>query len=191
MRRTVVTESFARQSSGGDSETPARPAPCTITRRDGEQRLGKPFRFHDEHIVDSFCRQSRPSQRRILVVEDNPDGRETLRLLLSLLGHRVEVAADASEGFRRALSWKPEIVFIDIGLPDLDGYQLAEALRRELGWRTTLIAHTGYGRPEDRRRSLESGFDAHLTKPVDLPQLRTLLERPPKTLGNPVLMRFH
>jgi CheY-like chemotaxis protein len=117
--------------------------------------------------------------RRVLIVEDNTDGRETLRTLLELLGHRVEVAEDGFQGLERALAWRPDVVLLDIGLPGLDGYEVAHHLRRRLGDRMTLIAHTGYGQPEDRRRAFEAGFDAYLVKPVDVRDLSQLLARLP------------
>jgi CheY-like chemotaxis protein len=107
----------------------------------------------------------------ILVVEDNPDGRESLRTLLEAWGHHVEVAADGLEGVRKALAFVPEIALVDIGLPLLDGYQVAEQVRAVLGHRVFLVAYTAYGRWEDRQRSFRAGFNVHLTKPVDLDAL--------------------
>src|SRR5947208_413277 len=85
------------------------------------------------------------SFRRILVVEDNRDGREVLRTLLELLGNQVETAADGAEGVLKALAFQPDIALIDIGLPRLDGYQVARRLRAALGNRVILLAQTGYG----------------------------------------------
>jgi CheY-like chemotaxis protein len=115
--------------------------------------------------------------RRILIVEDNYDGRETLRTLLQLLRHRVEVAVDGLEGVEKGLGGKPEIAIVDIGLPRLDGYQVAQQLRAAFGSDIYLIAHTGYGLPEDRRRALHAGFNAHLVKPADLQELCQLIGR--------------
>jgi len=106
--------------------------------------------------------------RSVLVVEDNPDGRESLRLLLELLGHHVDVAADGEEGVQKALASHPDIALVDIGMPRLDGYEVARQLRTALGPRVLLIAHTAYTAPEDRRRAREAGFDAFLAKPLDL-----------------------
>ena len=104
--------------------------------------------------------------RRILVVEDNEDSREMLRYLLTLDGHEVHEAADGPAGLAAALHLRPDIAFVDVGLPGLDGYEIARRVRAETGSRIRLVALTGYGQPEDRRLSLEAGFDAHIVKPV-------------------------
>jgi CheY-like chemotaxis protein len=116
-----------------------------------------------------------PVSRRVLLVEDNPDGRETLKLLLELCGHQVEEAADGRQGVEKALAWAPEVAVVDIGLPGLDGYEVARRLRAALGGRVVLIALTAYGEPEDRRRAFQAGFDIHLTKPADVGELLGLL----------------
>jgi signal transduction histidine kinase len=109
-----------------------------------------------------------PLTRRILVVEDNADGREALATLLRLAGYEVEEAATGGEAIAAAARHPPDVVLLDIGLPDLDGYQVATALRASLGDRVRLIALTGYGQPGDRERVRGAGFDAHLLKPVGL-----------------------
>ena len=114
--------------------------------------------------------------RTILIVEDNDDARESLRLLLESLGHRVVAAADGTEGLALAESHRPEVALIDLGLPGLDGYEVARALRTTPAGKTiTLIAVTGYGQAEDRRRSKEAGFDAHLVKPVSQALVSSLI----------------
>jgi PAS domain S-box-containing protein len=103
----------------------------------------------------------------VLLVEDNRDARETLRAWLEELGYCVYAAADGFEGLELARAQKPAIALIDIGLPGIDGYQLARTLRETEECRHTfLVAITGYGRPEDSARARESGFDVHLVKPV-------------------------
>jgi len=104
--------------------------------------------------------------RRILLIEDNEDAREALRALLELDGHEVEAAAEGQQGLEIAGTKAVEVALIDIGLPGLDGYEVARRMRA-LGRPQILIALTGYGQPEDRRRAEEAGFDAHLVKPVD------------------------
>src|SRR5205823_3247495 len=108
-------------------------------------------------------------------VEDHADGRESLALLLKLLGHRADVAVDGPRGVDAALSLRPEVVLLDIGLPGLDGYQAAARIRAELGAGVLLVAVTGHGQPEDRDRAARAGFDAHLLKPVELEALQALL----------------
>ena len=111
----------------------------------------------------------RPIPRyRILVVEDNADARETLRLLLELDGHQVELAPDGPTGLELALRTRPDVALIDLGLPGIDGYDLARRVRAEPGGTDIrLIAITGYSQPHDRRRASEAGFDSFLVKPVN------------------------
>ena len=112
----------------------------------------------------------------ILIVEDNDDAREALRLLLESLGHRVITAGDGHRGVSLALHHEPEVVLVDLGLPGLDGCEVARALRAAPGGtKMMLIAVTGYGQPDDRRRSKEAGFDAHLVKPVSQALLSRLI----------------
>jgi len=116
-----------------------------------------------------------PDRTRVLVIEDNPDSRESLRMLLQLWGHEVEVAGDGLRGVRRALEWEPEVAVVDIGLPLLDGYEVARRLRSALDGKVRLVALTAYGDPDDVRSALAAGFDAHLTKPADLGELSRLV----------------
>jgi CheY-like chemotaxis protein len=116
--------------------------------------------------------------RRVLIVEDGADARESLRLLLEQSGHLVETADDGPSGLLALASFRPEIALIDIGLPGLDGYTLAEMARRQPQTRDIrLVALTGYGQGADRRRALAAGFDLHITKPVDPATLHDLLAR--------------
>jgi len=109
---------------------------------------------------------------RVLIVEDNVDAAEILRTLLEYHGYEVSVAYNGPEGVSAARSERPDVVLCDIGLPGMDGYAVADALRQspETG-STRLIAVTGYGREEDKQRALASGFDLHLVKPVNAQQL--------------------
>ena len=125
--------------------------------------------------------EARPRQaalrRRILVVEDNDDSAETLRMLLKLSGYEVRVAHTGTEGVRAAAEWLPDTVICDIGLPELDGFAVARCLRQEpstAGIR--LIALTGYGQPEDTMNAREAGFDDLLVKPADPDQLFQTLQ---------------
>ncbi|ACL66470.1 histidine kinase [Anaeromyxobacter dehalogenans 2CP-1] len=117
--------------------------------------------------------------RRVLVIDDSPDNREVAQSALEMLGHVVSVAGDGPSGIEQAIRGDPEVVVIDIGLPGLDGYEVARRLRAARGRGMTLIALTGYGQPDDRQRALEAGFDVHLTKPVEIEALRRAVERPP------------
>jgi CheY-like chemotaxis protein len=114
--------------------------------------------------------------RRVLVVDDNRDGGETLAVILRFWGHEVRVCEDGPGALAEAADFRPEVVLLDIGLPGMDGYEVARRLRERFGpGAMRLIALTGYGNDTDRRRSLEVGFDEHLTKPAELGELRRLL----------------
>jgi signal transduction histidine kinase len=120
--------------------------------------------------------------RHVLIVEDGPDARHALGRLLELWGHHVELAEDGTRGVERAIALHPEVALIDIGLPGLNGYEVAKRVRQVLGDKIRLIALTGYGQPDDHARTREAGFDQHLVKPVN-PKLlsRLLAETPPVT----------
>jgi two-component system CheB/CheR fusion protein len=116
--------------------------------------------------------------RLILVIEDNIDAGQSLADILELKGHSVRVARDGRSGLALARELRPDVILCDIGLPDLDGYDLARSLRREEGLRgTRLIALSGYAQPEDRQRARDAGFDAHVAKPPDLDELMTVIAR--------------
>jgi PAS domain S-box-containing protein len=117
--------------------------------------------------------------RRVLVVDDSPDAADSLALWLKIEGHEVRTAPDGPTALEAAAAFRPEVIFLDIGLPRMDGYEVARRLRGQLGLRdATLIAVTGYGQEEDRRRAEEAGFDAHLVKPADPEALERLLAAP-------------
>jgi PAS domain S-box-containing protein len=117
-----------------------------------------------------------PPRRRILIVEDNVDAAEMLQFVLELQGHEVTVAVNGTEGLELLRLDEPDVVLCDIGLPGMSGYEFARAVRADpmLG-DVVLVALTGYGRAADRRRTEEAGFDAHLTKPVELAALDEVL----------------
>jgi len=112
---------------------------------------------------------------RILLVEDNDDAREMLQMLLTLAGHEVYGACDGPTGIEMALSLIPDIVVIDLGLPGVDGYEVARQLRASRSKDVGLIALSGYGQAEDRRKTLEAGFDTHIVKPADPSHLSTVI----------------
>ena len=118
------------------------------------------------------------ARHRILLADDNYDAVESLSMLLKLSDHEVHVAHSGSEAFEAAKELRPDIGIFDIGMPDLNGYQLAERIRHEAwGKRMTLIALTGWGQESDRREAHLAGFDHHLTKPIDPDKIERLLEQ--------------
>jgi CheY-like chemotaxis protein len=113
---------------------------------------------------------------RVLVIEDNSDVRHMLKTLLELEGHDVEAANDGLQGLEMIELYQPDVALVDIGLPELDGYEVARQVRgNPENENVYLVALTGYSDRKDRRRALQCGFDAHLAKPVDLDSLTRLL----------------
>ncbi len=120
--------------------------------------------------------------RRILIADDNNDALESLATLLQLSGHEVYTATNGGTALQCAERQRPEVALLDIGMPILDGYEVAKRIRQQpWGQRITLVALTGWGQDSDRRRSREAGFDSHLVKPLDLETLTDLLARLPTT----------
>ena len=109
-----------------------------------------------------------PANVKVVLVEDNVDSRDMLTSLLELEGIDVGVAHDGLQGVELILTQRPQVAIVDVGLPGLDGYEVARRVRRELGQQIRLVALTGYGRTEDLQRSADAGFDLHLTKPVQI-----------------------
>jgi PAS domain S-box-containing protein len=115
--------------------------------------------------------------RRILVVDDNPDSANSLGMVLEVEGHEVDSVYSAQDALERVESFKPDVVLLDIGLPGMDGYEVARRLRARPGFeRVRLVALTGYGQAEDRERTRGAGFDGHLVKPVDFSLLEQVLK---------------
>jgi CheY-like chemotaxis protein len=136
-----------------------------------------------EHATPRPARPRPPSHAtkptRVLLVDDNVDGAELIKEWLEMGGHEVEVANDAWAALDVAAHFRPEVAVLDIGLPVIDGYDLAARLRALPGWAACrFIAMTGYGQEQDRRRSLEANFAEHLVKPVDLDALSAFIEGP-------------
>jgi PAS domain S-box-containing protein len=113
--------------------------------------------------------------RCVLVIEDNPDTAESMEMLLEALGHDVRVATSGKAGLAMATERQPELVLVDLGLPDIDGYEIARLLRERFGESLRLVALTGYGQEEHRRRTREAGFDEHLLKPLSMEALTQAL----------------
>ncbi len=116
-----------------------------------------------------------PARCRILVVDDNQDSADSLAMLLRILGNEVQTARDGLEAIEAAADFRPDCVLLDISLPKLNGYEAARRIRQQQGKDVVLVALTGWGQEEDRRRSQEAGFDHHILKPIEFDVLQTLL----------------
>jgi CheY-like chemotaxis protein len=117
-----------------------------------------------------------PARRRILVVDDSQDSADSLALLFTLMGHEVFTALSGTTALQAVKERRPEIVLLDVGMPDIDGYEVARRVRADDELRgIRLVALTGWAEEEDRRRSQEAGFDRHLVKPADRDVLEALL----------------
>jgi PAS domain S-box-containing protein len=123
----------------------------------------------DERLVSAFV--SSPARRRILLVDDNEDARALLAEMLGALGHDVRTAGDGQSALRVLEDFEPQLAVLDIGLPDMTGYELAASIRERMPQPPRLVALTGYGQAADRAKSLEAGFDVHLVKPVEVARL--------------------
>ena len=115
---------------------------------------------------------------RVLVVDDNEDAADSMAALLDMMGHATRVAYSGETVSQEVQSWSPDVVLLDIGLPGKDGYEVARELRGQ-GAQCKLVALTGWGSEDDRRRAAETGFDHHLTKPVEFEALEALLRTLP------------
>jgi len=119
--------------------------------------------------------QNHHAHKKILIIEDNCDAAETLQILLQMEGHNVDVAYSGTEGIKMAQASEPDIIFCDIGLPGVDGYQVARELAPLRHKIVKLVALTGYGSTSDQKLAKDAGFDLHLTKPVDPNVLNSIL----------------
>jgi len=140
--------------------------------------------------ADALTPRPGHTARRVLVVDDNADALQSLSLLVARLGNEIHQARDGLQALELAERVAPHIVLMDIGMPKLNGYDAARRMReRPWGENLLLVATTGWGQEDDRRRTKEAGFDHHLVKPVDARQLKELLEGPlPEDRGLPVPM---
>ncbi|HWH38555.1 MAG TPA: response regulator [Verrucomicrobiae bacterium] len=114
---------------------------------------------------------------RVLVVDDNEDAADSLATLLGVMGYEVRVAYDGPEAIEAADEFRPAVALLDIGLPRLSGYDIARHIRGTQGNKVLLVAITGWGQDDDRRRAREAGFDHHFTKPADFEVLIELIEQ--------------
>jgi len=122
---------------------------------------------------------SETNSLRVLVVDDNVDAADSMAALLDMIGHEARVVYSGEAVAAEVQAWSPHCVLLDIGLPGKDGYEVARELRAS-GFRHALVALTGWGSEDDRRRTAEAGFDRHLTKPVELDALEQLLRQLPR-----------
>jgi PAS domain S-box-containing protein len=128
--------------------------------------------------ADTDQRRPRTVRRRVLIVDDLKDSADSLAILLSMMGHETHTAYDGEEGVAAAERLRPDAVLLDIGMPKLNGYEACEKIRaRPWGKKTLLIAVTGWGQEDDRRRTERAGFDRHLVKPVDPDEVAKILEK--------------
>jgi CheY-like chemotaxis protein len=126
--------------------------------------------------LDGRSKTEQPLRRRVLVVDDHRDAARILSLLLDTLGHEVRTASSGEQALDEAAQFEPDVIFLDIGLPRLNGYDVARQLRARPGSkRPTLVALTGWGHEDDRKQAMAAGFDHHLVKPVNVSTLRDLL----------------
>lgn len=140
----------------------------------------KPCKGSEPMTHDSAQPDQRPAPRRILVADDNRDSAKSLAMMLRALGNEVSIAHDGQEAVDLVASHRPEVAVLDIGMPKLNGYDAARQIRQQSwGEEVVLIALTGWGQEEDKRRSKEAGFDHHLVKPVELATLKQVLEPAP------------
>jgi len=117
------------------------------------------------------------SKHRVLIVDDYPDAAESACTLLSLIGHECRFATCGADAIREAASFEPDVAILDLGLPDVSGFELARLLREQAGARPLyLAAVTGWGQPEDVARAIAAGFDQHVIKPADRKKLSMILE---------------
>ncbi|MHB1557814.1 MAG: PAS domain-containing hybrid sensor histidine kinase/response regulator [Isosphaeraceae bacterium] len=160
-----AVEAYSEGLGRGSEFVVRLPAPAP---RNGERRL-------TAREPDRLNRAS--SRHRVLVVDDNVDAAVSLGMLLKLAGQEVRVAYDGPAALRQAMDFRPQLVLLDIGMPGMDGYEVCRRIRRETALQSaTVVALTGWGQDEDRRRSHEAGFDHHIVKPVEPSSLHRLLD---------------
>jgi len=163
----------------------------TVTAHSAGAGAGSEFVLRVPRLAESLLQEELPALsngqavsvpgRRILIVDDNRDALESLAALMQMAGHHVETAADGELAWQVAADCRPEVMLLDLGLPKLDGYEVARRIRaQEWGKSVVLVALTGWGQDEDRRRTREAGFDSHMVKPLNVDLLTEFLSHLPK-----------
>jgi CheY-like chemotaxis protein len=136
--------------------------------------------LHDQEVPIAAAVSPPVVERSILIVEDNADAAEVLRMALELYGHHVKTASNGRQGIEQALAEPPDVALVDIGLPDIDGYEVGRAVRQQPGGAGVyLVALTGHSGSADRDRALRAGFDSYLVKPVAPDALREVIAQAP------------
>jgi signal transduction histidine kinase len=135
-------------------------------------------REHERTRAQPHSAEVSGTPHRIVIVDDNADIRDLLQIKLRKLGHAVETAADGQTGLQRIMALRPDVAIIDIGMPGIDGYELARRIRKQLDQQILLIALTGFGQLEDKEKAAAAGFDVHLTKPIRVETLQKIFSRP-------------
>ena len=157
------------------SDGPGQGSTFTITMPVSDS-LGPPASFRQPDAPRVAC--------RVLIIDDNRDAANTMAMLVEELGGSTRIAHDAGNGLEVVQEYQPDIVFLDIGMPGIDGYEACRRMRQRPSQKAVVIvAVTGWGQPQDKQRALDAGFDAHLTKPVDLEALARILATSPPSHG--------
>jgi CheY-like chemotaxis protein/two-component sensor histidine kinase len=131
-----------------------------------------------ESVSASTSTATQTAPRRVLVVDDNVDSAESMAMILKLSGHEVALAHDGEQALQVARAFQPDVAFLDLGMPNVNGYEAARLIRKESwGERIMLVALTGWGQEEDKRRTLDAGFDLHVVKPIDFAKLDSLVSQ--------------
>ncbi|MBV9865324.1 MAG: response regulator [Abitibacteriaceae bacterium] len=170
---SVLADPERHQLSAIEEPDTSLPAPQVKTFSEAHQSPVTPE--EQSHKPPPTPAAKTNSGLHILVIEDNEDSRQILQLLLRMAGHQVEAAEDGTQGLEKAYANPPQVALVDIGLPGIDGFSVAQQLRAKFDDQIYLVALTGYGQPEDRLRTEEAGFNRHLVKPVDPQQLNDIL----------------
>jgi len=174
---TLVRRLTEMHGGSVKAESPGMGAGSTFTVRIPLAR-GRTVVAQRKSTREAVAIEPAPHGLRVLVVDDNLDGANMLTMLIGMYGHETELAHNGPDALKKLAAFEPQVVFLDIGLPGLDGYEVARRMRaEERGRRATLVSLTGWGSDDDKKRSREAGFDWHLTKPVNAVEVETLLER--------------